>query len=306
MPRKIGDGEILSRKLGTMGIALDSWNWLKGLPAKLKASLAGGSQHEAATGQTLPKPPAQRIAYTATRVMPVDIAALTYNRVLTGEVTPAIAENYKLLRTQILQKTRAAKRNVLMFVSPLPGDGKTLTAINLAISLSQDVAPTVLLVDLDLRAPSVHRYFGLPGDRGLVDYLENGVDLAELLIHPQGFDKLVILPAGRPTPWAAEFIRSPRMQALVQELKERYPDRYVLFDLPPLLSYADALAFAPLSDGIIMVVKARQTSREDLMRCQEMLRDFPILGYVLNEVDFVKEDRYYRRNGRPGQKQGFY
>lgn len=281
-----------------MGTTENSWLWLKKLPARVWDNFKTGKS-SGGGGADSPKPPVERIAYTSTRVHPVDIATLTLNRVITGCITPAIIENYKLLRTQIMQKTKAENLKVLMFASPLPGEGKTLTAINLAVSMVQEVEATVLLVDLDLRAPSVHRYFGLPGDRGLVDYLENGMPLSDLLVHPQGFDKLVILPAGRSTPWAAEFIRSPKMAELVRELKERYPDRYVFFDLPPLLSYTDGLAFAPLADGIIVVVKARQTTREDLGRIQEMLRDAPILGYVFNDVDFLDGNRYYRKNGHP-------
>jgi len=282
-----------------VGLVLNSWTWLKGLPSRVWHNIKAGKGAGPGGAQS-PKPPMEWIAYTSTRVMPVDLDTLTRNRVLTGGMTPAIVENYRLFRTQIVQRTEAEQRRVLMFASPLPSEGKTLTAINLAISMIQEVEATVLLVDLDLRAPSVHRYFGLPGDRGIVDYLENGVPLSDLLVHPQGFDKLVVLPAGRPTPWAAEFIRSPKMQELVKELKERYTNRYVFFDLPPLLSYADGLAFVPLADGIIVVVKARQTTREDLARCQEMLQDFPILGYVFNEVEYLDEDRYYRKNGRPG------
>jgi capsular exopolysaccharide synthesis family protein len=184
----------------------------------------------------------------------------------------------------------------------MPEEGKTLTAINLAISLSQELSQTVLLVDLDMRHPSIHHYFGFEVERGLVDYLEGKASLPELLVHPQGIDGLVILPAGRPTEWAAELIRSPRMLKLVPELKTFYRNRYVIFDLPPMLSFADALSFAPLADGIIMVVAARQTSREDLQRCQEMLQGRPIVGYVFNKAEDQKQSRYYRDyhyNGKP-------
>jgi Mrp family chromosome partitioning ATPase len=92
------------------------------------------------------------------------------------------------------------------------------------------------------------------------------------------------------------------MARLVPELKACYPDRYVLFDLPPLLSFADALAFAPMADGIIVVVRARKTPREDLARCMEMLDGFPILGYVMNGFDEADSSRYYRHNGHPGKR----
>ena len=92
------------------------------------------------------------------------------------------------------------------------------------------------------------------------------------------------------------------MARLVPELKECYPDRYVLFDLPPLLSFADALAFAPLADGIMVVAKARKTTREDFARCMEMLDPFPVLGCVFNNVEGLDSTRYYHGNGHSGKR----
>ena len=194
-----------------------------------------------------------------------------------------------------------------MITGPLPGEGKTLTSINLAISISQAVEKAVLLVDVDLRYPSVHRYFGLKGEPGLVDHLENGVPLSEALVHPEGegMGNLVLLPAGRRIGQGLELIGSSRMSDLVQELKHFYPDRYVLFDFPPLLSYADALAFAPLVDGIIIVVEAGKTSREDIDRCLRMLKEFPVLGFVLNKVDSSQQPSYHYRYGQKDVKRKF-
>jgi protein-tyrosine kinase len=242
------------------------------------------------------------VAYHRTKTVPIQLETMIRNRLISGGANPETVQSYKLLRTHILQKTQAQHHNVLMITSPLPDEGKTLTAINLALSISQELAQTVLLVDLDLRYPSIPRYFGFEAERGLVDYLEGKAAIPELLVHPQGIDGLVILPAGRPTEWAAELIRSPRMLKLVPELKNFYPDRYVLFDLPPMLSFADALSFAPLVDGIVMVVAARHTGREDLKRCQQMLQGRPIVGYVLNKAEDMTHSRYYtyyRNNGKP-------
>jgi len=242
------------------------------------------------------------IAYSLTKTVPIEMETMVRHRLLTSGANPEIVESYKLLRTHILQKTQAQHANVLMVTSPVQAEGKTLTAINIAISLAQELAQTVLLVDLDFRFPSIPRYFGFEAEYGLVDYLEGRKTIPELLVHPQGIDGLVILPAGRPTEWAAELIRSPRMLGLVPELKNFYPDRYVLFDLPPMLAFADALSFAPLVDGIIMVVAARRTSRDDLKRCQEMLHGRPIVGYVFNRAEDEQQSRYYsyyRNNGRP-------
>jgi protein-tyrosine kinase len=240
------------------------------------------------------------MCYTITRNVPVDANTLERNRLIAGSANTLTTEAYKHLRTQILQKTLEEHRNVLMFISPLPDEGKTLTTINLAISISQELDQTVLLVDADLRSPSIHRYFGLPKTMGLGDYLEGRASIPELLVHPEGFNRLVILPGGKPTSWASEIIRSRQMSDLVKELKHYYADRYVLLDLPPLLSYADGLAFAPKVDGIVVIVEARKTPQEDLLRCKEMLEKFPVLGYVFNKADNLDSKRYYGHNGHPG------
>jgi protein-tyrosine kinase len=233
------------------------------------------------------------IRYSTTRTVPVRAEDIRRHRIITGSDDNLVREEYKILRTHILQKTLAEQKNTLMVTGPLPGEGKTLTTINLAISLSHEVNKTVLLVDADMRSPSVHSYFGLSKGKGLVDYLTGKASLPDLLVHPEGFDKLVILPGGRGAAGAAELIGSPMMANLVQELKHFYPDRYVLFDLPPVLSYADPLAFAPLVDGIIVVVEMGKTSREDIQKCVGALKNFPIIGLVLNKVEKRDHECYY-------------
>jgi capsular exopolysaccharide synthesis family protein len=243
------------------------------------------------------------IHYTYTRKVTVDMDRLRRNRLIVAGSDKTLGEAYKLLRTHILHGTKRESRNTLMITGPLPNEGKTLTAINLAIAISQRVGQTVLLVDGDLRNPSVHRYLDLPSGPGLVDYLTSGYPIADSLVHPEGLANLVVLPAGQSTPQSGELLSSPLMVDLVRELKHFYPDRYVLFDLPPLL-YADPLAFAPLVDGIILVVEAGSTSREEISRALEMVKQFPVLGYVLNKVEPVElsydYDKYYP--GRDSQK----
>ena len=236
------------------------------------------------------------IFYTVTRTVAVDPENLRRQRLLVGggEAEAAVAEGYKVLRTHIMQQTAEEGHNTLMVTGPLPGEGKTLTAINLAISISQELNHTVLLVDADLRSPSIAQYFGLSDGPGLTDHLTKGVPIEELLIHPEGLAKLVILPAGQPVIQAAELLNSPVMRDLVQELKHYHPNRYVVFDLPPVLTFADALTFAPLVDGIIVVVEAGKTAREDIERCQEMLKKFRLLGFVLNKAGGTLNQGYYQ------------
>ncbi|OPX20075.1 MAG: hypothetical protein BZ151_05815 [Desulfobacca sp. 4484_104] len=246
--------------------------------------------HSLFTGMEMP---VEEIQYHVTRSVPVKADWLRRQRIITEADDDVVKEAFKVLRTHIVQRTRPANQNVLMITGPLPGEGKTLTAINLAISLAQEVDKTVLLVDADLRRPMVHEYFGIPRGPGLVDYLNGSLPIHELLVHPEGFPKFVILPGGRPIGEAAELIGSPMMAELVKELKHFYPDRYVLFDVPPLLSYADSLAFAPLVDGIILVVEIGKTTREDIQSCMKMLKEFPLLGSVLNKVDKEHTSCYY-------------
>lgn len=233
------------------------------------------------------------ICQEVSQSLPVDFRVLTRNHIVVGDSYPIVAEEYKILRTHLLHKTKKEGLNTLMFTSPRPGGGKSLTAINIAISLAQEVEHTVLLVDTDLREPSLHRALGLSVPKGLVDFLRDGVPIHELLVQPEGLDKVILLPGGRPTTEAAELIRSPQMVNLVQELKHCYPERYVLFDLPPLLLFADALAFAPLIDGVVLVLEANQTTREDLQECLELLKEFNILGLVINKVKKPKVKEYY-------------
>jgi capsular exopolysaccharide synthesis family protein len=234
------------------------------------------------------------IRYTSTRQVAVDMDRLRRNRLIVAGSDETVGEAYKLLRTHILHGTKREGRNTLMFTGPLPNEGKTLTTINLAITISQKVGQTVLLVDGDLRNPSVHRYLDLPSGPGLADFLTSGYPIADALVHPEGLANLVVLPGGKSSAQSVELLSSPLMVDLVRELKHFYPDRYVLFDLPPLL-YADPLAFAPLVDGIILVVEAGKTPREEIIRAQGLLKEFPVLGVVLNKVNPVNlsYDYYY-------------
>lgn len=237
--------------------------------------------------------PPLEICYTVTKTVPVDFKFLIEQHIIVGEDYLQVAEEYKILRTHLLHRTKKHGHNTIMVTGPRPGGGKSLTAINTAISIAQELEHTVLLVDADLREPSIHKTFGIQVEHGLVDYLRDRLPLQELLLHPEGIDKLVLLPGGRGTSDAAELIRSPQMAELVQELKHCYPDRYVLFDLPPVLLYADAVAFAPLVDGIVLVIEAGQTTREELAECLKLLGEFNLLGIVLNKVKKDKQQHYY-------------
>lgn len=225
------------------------------------------------------------IAYTSTRTIAVSQEFLRANRVMAGNDRGPAVDAYKVLSTQVLQRLRENRWNALAVVSAGFREGKTLTAINLAISLSREVGHTVLLVDADLRRPGIHRYFGVPAEPGLSEHLIDGLPLDRLLFNP-GIEGLVVLPGGRPLQTSSELLGSPKMHSLVQELKRRYPSRIVLFDLPPVLSAADALAFAPYVDATIMVVEEGRTAGDDVIRAAEMLETTNLIGTVLNNSNY--------------------
>ena len=231
-------------------------------------------------------------AYLQSRHMELDHQRLAKNRIVT--LNPEMVENeyYKVLRTNIQHRLEQNKQNAIMVTSVQPGEGKTLTAINLAISFSQAFEQTVLLVDCDLRRQSVHRYLNYSFDRGIVDYLRNGTPLEELIVWPH-IEKLTVISGRNTARDSAELIGSPKMQALVREIKARYDDRYIIFDTPPVLSGADAIAFAPQVDGIIMVVEDGKTAIPETQKALEMIPKDKFMGFVLNRRKGPMNDYYY-------------
>lgn len=223
------------------------------------------------------------VAYTQTRTAEISKSLLREKRIISGFEQNPFTDAYKILRTQVLQRLHEKGWNSLAITSPGLNEGKTLTAINLAISLAMEVTYTVLLVDADLRHPSVHSFFGIEAEYGLSDYLTSDKPLAELLVHPEGIPGFVILPGGKPLPNSAEMLNSPKMVRLVEELKTRYPSRIVLFDLPPLLSAADALAFSPYVDAALLVLEEAKTQSDDAMRAMDLLGPDKVVGCVLNK-----------------------
>ena len=223
------------------------------------------------------------LEYTQTRVEKTSEAVLRKSGVLTSFIPPSIIEQYNLLRVRVLEALSKNGYNSILVASPGQGEGKTFTAVNLAVSIAREKTHTVLLIDTDLRRPSVHNYFGLSQEPGLYEHLTQGVPLSELLINP-GTPRLTLLPAGKAEQYPSDFLNAPAMNSFVREVKERYSDRYIIFDSPPLLGFSDALYLSRFADGVIIVVRSQKTKEEDLKRSIELLHDRPIMGTVLNGV----------------------
>jgi len=231
----------------------------------------------------------ENIQYTRTRSIDINQSELRKKRILIGQQN-AVADSYRILRTQILQRLRENNWNTLAITSPKDGEGKSLTAVNLAISLAREVDYTVLLVDANLRSPSINNHLGFYADYGLSDHLVDDVPLADILIHPESVPRFVVLPAGRAIQNSSEMLSSPKMARLVEELRNRYPSRIVIFDLPPILTSSDALAFSPLVDAALIVIEDGGTQKQDLKQAFDMLNGVEVIGTVLNKAYTPERD----------------
>ena len=220
-------------------------------------------------------------SYTISRSVTLNPQVLAANRCVGYQQDSREMEFYKVLRTQILQRTNGGGGNTVMVTSALPGEGKTLTAINLAFTFAKEFKQTALLVDCDLRQQQIHQVLGFPSEKGVVDYLLNDCPIQELFVWP-GVEKLTVISGGKTVKESSELLGSPGMKNLVTDMKNRYPDRYVFFDVPPLLTSADSLAFAPFVDYILVMVQAGQTSLQDVNRALRLLPGEKVLGLVMN------------------------
>ena len=243
-------------------------------------SRSGPQVKRPVSGQDIPPP----IVYTKTKSLDIPHSTLRQRRVMAAYEKGPFVDAYKILRTQVMHRLRENNWNVLGITSPGHGEGKTLTAVNLAVSLAMETSQTVLLVDADLRSPSIHEVFGLDDCPGLADYLLDNQPVEDLLVHP-GIGRFVLLPGGRAISNSTEILTSQKMVALVEEFKNRYPARIVIFDLPPLLHTADVLAFSPYTDALLFVVEEGKTTAEQLQRALLLVKNSrPVLGTVLNKA----------------------
>lgn len=227
------------------------------------------------------------ITYTRTRVFTPRADVLERNRIMNPSASDPAAAAFRMLRTQVLQRMDANGWRTLAIFSPSARDGKTTTAINLAVSLASDRLHTVLLVDFDFKHPTLAARLGLAPESGGDDALSGRMRVENCLYHPEGFERLVLLPARAALENSSEILAGPRSREVVGELRARYPERIIIFDLPPVLSADDALSFAPLIECGLVVAAEGRTRRNDLVRAVELLHKTPLVGTVLNRATDV-------------------
>lgn len=206
------------------------------------------------------------------------------------------AEQFRKLRTFLL-KTESLR--TIMVTSALQGEGKTFVSANLAVGIAFDLHLHALLVDCDLRNPSLASHFGIQDGKGLSDYLLGKEDLGSLITRSR-LERLSLIPGGEVSVSPAELVGSKKMEALVEELKNRYDDRYIVFDTTPILATSEPEILSELVDGIILVVRAGATPRETIQEALRHIGKEKVLGIVLNQIEFKSSGLFQKYFGADG------
>ena len=231
------------------------------------------------------------IRYSETRVQKIENSVLKKGKIVSHFFDTDKIDQIKTLRTQILNTLDKIHGNSFLVTSANPYEGKTFTSINLGVSIAQEMHRTVLIVDCDLRDNSKKKhkqfaqdFFGLDTTKGLSDYLLGNAEIPDILLNP-GIERLVIVPAGTTLPNSAELLGSPKMAALVDDFKNRYPsDRIIIYDCSALLAHTDSLVLAKYVDGILLVVEEKRTTTAQIKKAMELLKDKPVLGSIINKI----------------------
>ena len=229
---------------------------------------------------------------------PYDSSVLDDKLVAFFQSGSVVGEQFRKLRTYLFRSSQENKPKTILVTSSFSGDGKSLIAINLAITIAVELHSHAMLVDCDLRNPTLSRWFGMTESKGLSDFLLGHDDLSSLLVKTQ-IDKLTLLTGGSAQENPVELIASKRMETLITELKSRYNDRYIILDSSPVLATTEPNVLDKMVDGVLFVIRAGETPRESVQQAVKMLGKEKILGVVLNDINFKSpalHSRYFGTN----------
>jgi len=231
------------------------------------------------------------VRYKQTRVVKLSAEHLEKNQIVAFNKNNAMSMNFDLLRTMVLKKMDEKGWRTLAITSPTPESGKTVVAINLAMSIAQQTNKTAMLVDFDLRRPKVGTYLGIPMTKSLNELLEGTAELKEVLINPD-FPRLVVLPTRNKIKKSSETLSSRKIADLIGDLRDRYESRIIIFDLPPVLIIDDTLALLPQIDCVLLVVANGMSTKQEIEDSLLLIPADKLIGTVLNKVEIEKRDYY--------------
>ncbi|MEQ1600134.1 MAG: tyrosine-protein kinase family protein [Methylophilaceae bacterium] len=221
-----------------------------------------------------------------------------------GGITPneektQIVEEFRIIKRPLITNAfklgigQANSGNLIMVTSALAGEGKSFTSINLAISIAMEMDHTVLLVDADVARPSLPKYLGVSNDAGLMDVLlDNTLDLADV-IHRTNIEKLTLLTAGRKSQHSTELLASQGMSALLKEVAQRYKDRIIIFDSPPLLLTSESRVLASQMGQIVLVVEAETTTQKTVLEALRQIEACDNVNLIFNKARTYPGGDYY-------------
>lgn len=261
-----------------------------------------GKSEVAPRAQAAPTPAVQ----TTSRSLALDFKRLAARGFLTSaDERSKLAEEYRMIKRPLLANAFGAnpvrKGNLIMVTSSLPGEGKSFSAVNLAISIAMELDRTVLLVDADVAKPSLPHYLGFKAEHGLLDVLRgDSLDLSDVILRTN-IEKLSILPAGKTYARATELLASEAMDRLITDVATRYSDRLVLFDSPPILATSEANVLASHMGQIVMVVESEKTPKSALREALSRLEGTcDVVSLVLNKSAQPNAGDYYGYYGYGG------
>ncbi len=251
--------------------------------------------------------PLKRHVVNANEILNIDIGRLkSLGYISPDDMTSQIAEEYRNIKRPILKNAFGKgaapieQGNLIVILSAVPGEGKTFTSLNLAISIAMERNTTALLVDTDVTNPSLSRLFNLDNEPGLLDVLSDDTLDVGNIIHNTNISSLSVIPAGQSNPYAAELLSSKRMYQFVNEIVERYSDRIVLFDAPPILATSHASVLAQIAGQIMIVVEAGKTLETTIKDAVSKIDSDKVVGLILNKSRAASKGGYYGYYGSYG------
>lgn len=253
----------------------------------------------ASAGDVARKPVIAAQPVHLSRRVEIDLDALSAAGIVSPNAPRSqIADQFRVIKRPLISNAMGkgasviVNGNLIMVTSALPGEGKTFTAINLAMSMATELDYTVMLVDADMARPSVMSVLGLPAGPGLLDLvLDESKDLSGSLLRTN-IDKLTILPSGKPHARATELLASDAMIRLLDDMAKRYPDRIIVFDSPPLLLATEARVLASHMGQIVMVVRAEKTLQSEVAHALATIEACPVKLMLLNQARTISKGGY--------------
>ena len=259
------------------------------IPTAHSGSL-NGKTREGFGAVSASRPAQTHASGTTSRSVEFDLAALAAAGIVTPNAPRSrTADQFRVIKRPLISNAmgkgtpKIAHSNLIMVTSALVGEGKTFTSVNLAMSLAAELDHTVMLVDADVARPSLPRVLGLPEEPGLLDLLDGSAEMSSVLLKTN-IDKLTILLSGTPHPRATELLASDAMRTLLAEISDRYPDRIVIFDSPPLLLTTEARVLAANMGQVVLVVQAGKTLQSQVEHALSTIEACPVKMLVLNQA----------------------